>query len=85
MSMLLKDKACSQKWRLSGLFSLKLGHLVYAASEQLSTNLQAKDTTVQEAIRGSSLLVNHLKSIRTDAAFNSFYEQTVSESTSLTD
>ena len=82
--MLLKDKACSQKWRLSGLFSLKLGHLVYAAAEQLLTNLQAKDITVQEAIRGSSLLVNYLKSGRTDAAFHSFYEQTVPASTSLT-
>ena len=29
-------------------FSLKLGHLVFAAAEQFSVNLQAKDTTVGE-------------------------------------
>ena len=30
-------------------FGLKLSHLVFAAAEQFSTNLQAKDITMQEA------------------------------------
>ena len=32
-------------------FSLKLSHLVFAAAEQFSINLQAKDTTVGEGLK----------------------------------
>ena len=37
------------------LFGIKLAYLLLSASEQLSTNLQAKVTTVQEAVRGAKL------------------------------
>ena len=50
-------------------FSLKLAYLVFYAAEQLSINLQAKDTTIQEAIKGAELLTTHLKSLRNDAHF----------------
>ena len=45
-------------------FGLKLSHLIFGASEQFSTNLQAKDTTIQDAISGSTLLVSHYKALR---------------------
>ena len=41
-------------------FGLKLAYTVFSAAEQFSVNLQAKDITVQEAIRGAKLLVSHL-------------------------
>ncbi len=33
-------------------FSLKLGYLKFSATEQLSINLQSKDISIQEAIKG---------------------------------
>ena len=47
-------------------------------------NLQAQNITVQEAVRGAKLLVSHLKSLRTDAKYNSFYEQVICASQGLT-
>ena len=66
-------------------FGLKLAHLVFSAAEQFSTNLQAEDITIQEATRGAELLVSHLKTLRTEAQFNRFYEQVLAESLKLTD
>ena len=48
---------------LDTFFGLKLAHFIFAAAEQFSTNLQSKDITIQEAIRGSELLISHLKSL----------------------
>lgn len=66
-------------------FGLKLSHLFFSAAEQFSTNLQAKNISVQEATHGAELLVSHLRSLRTDAQFNRFYEQVLSLSSSLTE
>ena len=53
-------------------FGLKLAHLIFAPTEQFSTNLQAIDVTVQEALGGTALLVSHLKSLRTETMYNGF-------------
>ena len=66
-------------------FGLKLAHLIFAPTEQFSTNLQAINVTVQEALRGAALLVSHLKLLRTETMYNHFYDHTVEESTSLTE
>lgn len=66
-------------------FGLKLSHLVFSASEQFSSNLQAKDTTVQEAICGSALLVSHYKSLRTESKFDKFYDNVLELSSELTE
>ena len=58
---------------------------MYSAAEQLSVNLQAKDTTVNEGLNGSRFLVKFLKSMRNEAAFESFYGGVVVASESLTD
>ena len=66
-------------------FSLKLGHLIFAAAEQFSINLQAKDTTVGEGLRGSQLLSSYYTSLRTDEKFDTFYSSVVNSSQGLTD
>ena len=66
-------------------FSLKLGYMVFSAAEQFSINLQAKDTTIAEGLRGASLLKSHYTSMRTEAAFTTFYQDTLKSSKDLTD
>ena len=66
-------------------FGLKLPYTVFSAAKQFSVNLQAKNITVQEAIRGAKLLVSHLKSLRTEAHFDKFYDQTLVQSSTLTE
>ena len=66
-------------------FGLKLAHKIFSAAEQLSMNLQAKDITVQEASRGAVLLVSHLKTLQTESHFDAFYEQTLVQSSSVTE
>ena len=66
-------------------FGLKLAYLFFSAAEQFSINLQAQNITIQEATHGAELLASHLKSLRTEAQFNHFYEQVVSQSSTLTE
>ena len=66
-------------------FGLQLALIVFAPAEQFSFNVQSVDITVQEAVKGSTLLVSHLKSYRTDKMFHQFYEKTLSQSESLTE
>ena len=65
-------------------FGLKLSYLLFSVTEQLSINLQAKDITIQEAVSGAKLLVSHLKSLRTDAKYNAFYEEVIRTSQGVT-
>ena len=64
---------------------LKLALKIFAAADQFSVNLQAKDITIQEATRGAGLLVSHFKSLRTEPQFNTFYEQILVQSSTLTE
>ena len=66
-------------------FGLKLAHLLFGASEQFSTNLQAKDITIQEATRGAELLITQYKSLRTEATFDKFYGNVLNQSSLLTE
>ena len=50
----------------------------------MSINIQAKDITVQEAVRGAQLLIRHLSSMRNEAKFDSFYSEVIRESVDLT-
>ena len=54
------------------------------AAEQVSINIQAKDITVQEVVRGAQLLRTHLSSMRNEAKFESFYSEVIHDSVSLT-
>lgn len=64
---------------------LKLSYQIFAPSEQFSTNIQAVDITIQEAMKGAHLLASHLTSMRNEHMFNRFYDQTIQESRSLTE
>lgn len=66
-------------------FSLKLSYTVFAAAEQLSINLQAKDTTVGEGLLGARLLRSHLSTLRSDDKFTVFYDDILKSSQGLTD
>ncbi len=66
-------------------FSFKLSFVVFAAAEQLSINLQAKDTTVGEGLKGAHLLQAHVSILRSDSKFSAFYEDVLQSSQELTD
>ena len=66
-------------------FALKLAHLVFSSSEQLSINLQSVDITIQEALNGAELLSSHLQSLRNDKHFDRFYDLIYQDSRNLTD
>ena len=66
-------------------FSLKLAYLIFSAAEQFSVNLQAKDTTISEGIKGANLLKRHYTLMRTDESFSTFYQGILKESEGLTD
>ena len=59
------------------LFGLKLGYLVFGASESLSKSLQAKDTSLQEALAAVNSCKSFYRRQRTDEAFNHFYDDVV--------
>lgn len=61
MSMWQRLVVCYHVW--SSLRHLKLAHQVFYAAEQLSINLQAKYFTVQDAVKGASLLSSHFHSL----------------------
>ena len=83
---LLKAKACLHRWNpFDTFFSLKLAFLVFSAAEQFSTNLQAKDTMIVEGSRSAGLLRAHYTSLRTEAAFVTFYQSVLHSASDLTD
>ena len=65
------------------LFGLKLGHLLFSAAEQTSRVLQAKDTTVQEAVSAVNATRAFYHRQRQDDAFDTFYENTVAQAQTL--
>ena len=74
------------KWKyLKCNLDLQFAYLLFAPAKQYSTNVQAVDITVQEAVRGARLLLSHMKSLRIETMFNHFYDQTLKGSQSLTE
>ena len=66
-------------------FALKLAHLVFSASEQLSKTLQGKETNVQDACDAAKATAEFYKRQRNPAAFDSFYQEVLAESEDKTD
>ena len=66
-------------------FWLKLSHFIFSASERFSSNLQAKDTTIQEATRGANVLVSHCKSVHAESKFDAFYADVLEQCVGLTE
>ena len=65
-------------------FGLKLS-FIFTASERFSSNLQAKDTIIQKATRGASLLVYHCKSVCAESKFDVCYADILEQSVGLTE
>ena len=63
----------TQMEQFSTFFGLKLAHLIFAATEQLSLTLQAKDTNVAEGLQAAEMTKSYLEQQRTEAAFDIFY------------
>ena len=84
----IRSKACgllALMEKFSVYFGLKLSHVVFAISEQLSTTLQSKDLTAQEAVKAVDMALEFFNRQRNNASFDDLYEQTVEESKNLTD
>ncbi len=64
--------------KFSTIFGLKLGYLIFSASETLSVSLQGKDTTLQEALSAVNLAKAFYRRQRTEQAFSIFYDDVVS-------
>ena len=75
----------AQMEQFDKFFALKLAYLVFSASEQFSIKLQTKDISIQEAIGGTKLLSTHLKSLRNETNFDSFYDSVLHGSRNLTE
>ena len=63
--------------KFSILFGLKLGYVIFGASETISKTLQRKDTTIQEALSAVNLPNSFYKRQRTNEAFCCFYDDVV--------
>ena len=74
----------AQMDKFSTFFGLKLAHLVFSGTEQLSLTLQGKDTTIQEAINATELAIQYLTRLRSDMTFADFYSKVVEGSKDLT-
>ena len=69
--------------KFSAFFGLKLSHLIFSATEQLSITLQSRNTTMQEAVDSADLAIRFLQSQRDDI-FDRFYSRIVEDSKELT-
>ena len=70
--------------KFSVFFGLKLSHLVFAVTEQLSNTLQSSDITAQEATKSVDVVLKFFLRHRCDSSFTDLYKQAVDESQELT-
>ena len=65
-------------------FGLKLSHMIFSVSEQLSVTLQRKDINAQEAIKAAAQTKHFFSRQRSDGAFKEFFQATSKEAENLT-
>ncbi len=70
--------------KFSTFFGLKLSHLFFSGTEQLSLSLQGKDTTVQEATVAAEMAIQYLTRLRSDESYDQFYSNVIDGSKELT-
>ena len=63
--------------KFSTFFGLRLGHLLFSASEETSKALQGKSTSIQEALSAVAVCRSFFQRQRTDEKFEAFYQATV--------
>ena len=71
--------------KFSTYFGLRLSHSIFAATEQLSRTLQAKDISAQEATIAVAKTASFIKSQRSDVVFMEFYKHVKEEAKDLTE
>ena len=74
----------AQMDKFSTFFGLKLAHLIFAGTEQLSLTLQSKNITIQEASNATESAIQYLTRLRCDTTFLDFYSKAVEMSQGLT-
>ena len=70
--------------KFTTFFGLKLSHLVFSATEQLSRTPQNSDINAQEATMAASAAARFLHRQRLESSFEYFYHLTVEEAKDLT-
>ena len=63
----------------STFLGLEPAHLVFSASGQLSTTLQAKNTSTYEAFQAAKITEEYYERQRSESAFDAFYDQVLKE------
>ena len=71
--------------KFATFFGLKLGHLVFSATEQLSSTLQTHDINAQQAISAANATKYHLQTLRNQVTYETFYKTVVANAEDLTD
>ncbi|CAF2205024.1 unnamed protein product [Rotaria magnacalcarata] len=66
-------------------FRLKLGYLLFSATEKLSRIIQNSGCCLQDVLSSAESLIRYFERIRDDINFKSFYTKLLKESESLTD
>ena len=71
--------------KFEAYFGLKLSHLVFGASEQLSATLQYKDINAQEVSSTVNAALAFLERQQSDSVFDKFYDSVLEEAKSYTE
>ncbi|CAM4816274.1 unnamed protein product [Rotaria magnacalcarata] len=66
-------------------FRLKLGYLLFSATEKLSRIIQSSSCGLQDVLSSAESLIRYFERIRDDINFKSFYTKILKENESLTD
>ncbi|CAM4821133.1 unnamed protein product [Rotaria magnacalcarata] len=66
-------------------FRLKLGYLIFSATETLSRIIQSSSCCLQDVLSSTKSLIRYFERIRDDTNFKSFYTKILNESESLKD
>lgn len=71
--------------KFSTFFGLKLSYLLFGATEQTSTTLQANDISAEGALSSVTAAISFLHCQRNERAFHLFYQSVVLEAKGFTD
>ena len=66
-------------------FGLEVSHMLFAATEQLSTNIQYNDSCVKDAVYGSKMISSFLDRQRNKESFDIFYQSTETKAAARTE
>ncbi|CAM4768570.1 unnamed protein product [Rotaria magnacalcarata] len=66
-------------------FGLKLGHVIFVATEELSCSLQRIDNCLHDVLCAVNVLISYFTRIRSNEYFETFYSKVVTEAEFLTD